>query len=81
MVQDVHRDVKPVLAATEQTLNTATAALNQARSAITTVEGTVGPESTLNETLNAMRNAARSLKALTDFLERHPEALISGKNQ
>jgi len=80
MVQDVHRDVKPILAATEKTLGAATAALDKAKSAVGTVEHAVGPESTLDETLLALKDAARSLKDLTDYLERHPESLISGKN-
>ena len=80
MVQDVHQGMKPLLAATEKTLGSATAALDKAKSAVGTVEGALGPDSTLNETLLALRNAARSLRDLTDFLERHPEALISGKD-
>jgi len=80
MVQDFHRDMKPLLVATEKTLGSATAALDKAKSAIGTVEGTVGPDSTMNETLIALRDAARSLKDLTDYLERHPESLLSGKS-
>ncbi|MCU0736186.1 MAG: MlaD family protein [Methylotetracoccus sp.] len=81
MVRDVHKDMKPVLTAAETTLAAATTALNKAQAAVMTVEGTVGPESTLNETLIALKGAARSLKELTDYLERHPEAVISGKSQ
>lgn len=35
----------------------------------------------LQETLLEVKKSARSLKRLTDFLERHPEALISGKQE
>ncbi len=101
MVNDVHQEVKPVLAGAEKTLagadkaladadkamvsatialDTATAALNKAQSTLNTVDGAVGPDSSLNETLLAMRDAARSLKNLTDYLERHPESVISGKD-
>ena len=84
MVQDVHREVKPILASTDKTLSAATAALNKAQAAITSVqgavEGSVGPDSTLNETLIALKDAAHSIKNLTDYLERHPESLISGKS-
>ena len=68
------------MAAATTALDTATAALTKARSTLVTVDGAVGPDSTLNETLVAMKEAARSLKSLTDYLERHPEAVISGKN-
>ncbi len=94
MVNDVHQEVKPVLAGAEKALvnadkamvaattalDTATAALVRAQSTLKTVDGAVGPDSTLNETLVAMRDAARSLKNLTDYLERHPESVISGKD-
>ncbi len=79
MVRDVRQDMKPMLTAVEATLTTATATLNKAQSAVSAVEGSVGPESALNETLGALKSAARSLKELTDYLERHPESVISGK--
>ena len=86
MVNDVHRDVRPVLAGVEKSmaaattaLDTANATLQKAQSAIVTVEGAVGPDSALNETLVALKNAARSVKNLTDYLERHPESLVFGK--
>jgi len=80
MVQDVHQGIKPLLAATEKTLGTATATLEKAQTTLGTVDGAVGPDSSLNETLIALRNTARSIRELTELLERHPEALISGKN-
>jgi paraquat-inducible protein B len=33
----------------------------------------------LTETLREVEKAARSLSTLTDYLERHPEALLGGK--
>ena len=33
----------------------------------------------LRETLQEVTRAARSLRILTDYLERHPESLIRGK--
>lgn len=80
LVKDFRTEIKPVLGAAETAMNTATAALNRAQSAVSAVEGSVGPESTLTETLSALKDAGRSLKELTDYLERHPEAVISGKN-
>ena len=34
----------------------------------------------LSETLRELRDAARSIRVMTDYLERHPDALIKGKN-
>jgi paraquat-inducible protein B len=33
----------------------------------------------LRDALSDLSRAARSLRALTDFLERHPEAILQGK--
>lgn len=80
MVRDVHRDIGPLLASTDKTLAAATAALNRAERTMANVSDAVGPESALTETMESLKDASRSLKELTDYLERHPESLISGKN-
>ncbi|MGZ8200693.1 MAG: MlaD family protein [Methylosarcina sp.] len=79
MVRDLHQDIRPVLASTGKTLTAATAALNRTETSMANVSEAIGPESALNETLESLRDASRSLKELTDYLERHPESLISGK--
>jgi paraquat-inducible protein B len=80
LVQDARRDIKPVLASADKTLAAAAAALDRAQAAASSVEGAVGPDSALAETLIALKDAARSIKNLTDYLERHPESVISGKS-
>jgi paraquat-inducible protein B len=80
MIQDVHQDIRPVLASADKTLNAATAALVKAQDSLEKVGNTVGPDSALHETLESLRDASRSIKDLTDYLERHPEAVLSGKN-
>jgi paraquat-inducible protein B len=74
MLQDIHREVGPVLSA-------AAAALNQSQAALTQVGDAVGPDSDLNAMLHSLNDAARSVKELADYLERHPEALLSGKEK
>jgi paraquat-inducible protein B len=81
MVKDMHKDMAPLLKSAETTLTTATVTLNNARSTLTSVEDAIGPESNMNEALVQLKDAARSIKELSDFLERHPEALISGKDK
>jgi paraquat-inducible protein B len=62
---------------------TATAALRQADKTLATVQGAVAQGSDLRYRLNQLlveaTAAARSLRGLADFLERHPEALVQGK--
>lgn len=79
MVQDIRSDIKPILASTDKTLKAAALALNRADESMANVNEAIGPESALNETLEALRDASRSIEGLTDYLERHPESLISGK--
>lgn len=57
--------------------------LGQARSAMTSVTGAFDQDSALyHEMLDSLREvtaAARSLRIMADYLERHPEALLRGK--
>ena len=80
MVKDMHKEIAPLLKSAETTMTTATLTLNNAKGAMSSVESAIGPESNLNEALIALKDAARSINELSDFLERHPEALISGKD-
>ena len=72
-VSELRTGVTPEIAAT----------LAQAQKALAQVESTLGSETplqvNLNNALQELTAAARSLRALTDYLERHPEALIYGK--
>ena len=63
----------------------ALAALKQAKKTLAVIEKIVGTDSPLNqETRNAMQelsDAARAIRILVDYLERHPDSLIYGKGQ
>jgi paraquat-inducible protein B len=74
------KDFKPIVANTEKTLTAATAALDRSRASMAKLDGAVGPESELTETLEALKDTARSIRNLTDYLERHPEAVLTGKD-
>lgn len=73
-------DFKPIVASTDKTLTAATAALDRAQDSMAKLGVAVGPESDLNETLEALKDTARSIRNLTDYLERHPEAVLTGKD-
>ncbi|MGH8660060.1 MAG: MlaD family protein [Gammaproteobacteria bacterium] len=83
LVRDIHAEtrggIRPVLAAAEQSLLKVTSVLEESRSAIGAVESFGGSDSTLQQTLVELRNAARSLRDLTDYLERHPDSVLYGK--
>ena len=79
MVKQLHGDMGPLLINTDKTLNAATAALQQTEQSMQKVGDAVGPESALTASLQAMKEAARAIRDLSDYLERHPEAVLSGK--
>lgn len=61
----------------QQTLAEAHKAIDDLRKTLGTVDQAVGPQAT--NALGEVSKAAASLKALADYLERHPESLLKGK--
>lgn len=59
--------------------------LKQTKNTLLTIQHSLKNDSPLQQnlqiTLHEFTKAARSIKALTDYLERHPEALIQGKKR
>jgi paraquat-inducible protein B len=59
--------------------------LEEARKTLGTARQTLSADAPLQhdlrETLREVARAAQSLRGLTDYLERHPEALIRGKQE
>ncbi len=67
----------------KETLTSANSALKQVEHTLSSVRGVVAEDSNtvyeLNNTLTELSAAARSIRFLADYIERHPEALIRGK--
>ena len=61
----------------------ATLALAQAKDTLAAVEDAIGENSPLRGqvmiTIQQLTSAARSIRLMAEYLERHPEALLSGK--
>ncbi len=79
MVQQFTREMRPVLISTEKTLNTATSVLLESNRTLGSVDALTAPDAPLWQSLDALRDAAQSTKDLTDYLERHPDSIIYGK--
>ena len=83
LVKVMQDRAKRLTAAMEKTSKTANAALTQAEKTLKTIEGLAGAESPviykLTHTLDQLSQAARAIHAWADYLQRHPEALIRGK--
>jgi paraquat-inducible protein B len=81
MLRKIDVEVVPAL---KSTLDDASRALGSAERMLTSTEATlVGPSAPgqleLRSAMQELARAARSLRVLADYLERHPEALIRGK--
>ncbi|MGD9183112.1 MAG: MlaD family protein [Desulfobacterales bacterium] len=75
LVQNLDSNVAPAINTT----------LDKAQKTLVSVEGTLGQDSPLQhemrQALKELGEAARAVRILTDYLERHPEALIYGKGK
>jgi paraquat-inducible protein B len=74
-------DVQPQIGPLIGKLNDAAAELSGTATALRQVAESGGPNegASLPEAIRQITEAARSIKTLTDYLDRHPEALIRGK--
>jgi paraquat-inducible protein B len=74
-------DVQPQIGPLIGKLNDAVAELSGTAAALRRIAESGGPneDASLPEAIRQITEAARSIKTLTDYLDRHPEALIRGK--
>ncbi|MEI8208988.1 MAG: MCE family protein, partial [Methylococcales bacterium] len=79
LVKQFNQEIIPLLKSTEKTLDTATSVLLQSKQAVGSVEALADPGAPLWQSLEALRDAAQSTKNLTDYLERHPDSILYGK--
>ena len=83
LVKKVDREIEPLAASLESTLDAARTTAKSAQNTLMTVnralDGDTRLGDDLSQTLQQLTGAARSLNALADYLERHPEALLRGK--
>jgi paraquat-inducible protein B len=90
LVQDVRRVVAkldahadPLLSSLQKTSDTAGTTLERAQATLAGVDGTLSQDSALGSELGRalveVREAARALGSLADYLERNPNALVYGR--
>ncbi len=83
--QKVAPDARKTLSDLRSTLAEAKKAIANAQGSLKAIENSVGSDGQLqqdaHETLLEVTRAAQSTRALADYLERHPEALIKGKKE
>ena len=85
LAQNLNRKVDPLISDVDETVKVLTEASNQAEKTLRAIENVVGDDSAvtieLTKTLREFSAAARSIRNLSDYLSRHPEALIRGKGR
>jgi paraquat-inducible protein B len=82
-VADARALVNNVDGRVEPITDSAVAVLDQAQQTLESIETTLEPGSPLSyqlaQTLRELQEAARSLRVLADYLERHPNSLVFGR--
>ncbi len=73
----------PLAKSLRQTADKANVTLIQAQAALASLQATFDPQAPLayqlNQTLIEVSNSARSMRELTDYLERNPSSIVRGK--
>jgi paraquat-inducible protein B len=73
----------PLASSLKATSDATTAAAQQAEQTLASIESATAADSVLRDDLTTMLREfaamARSMRVLADYLERHPEALLTGK--
>jgi paraquat-inducible protein B len=85
LMAGVRAEVGPVASTLRSAGDSAKATLETARATLASVDRTVEEDSRLGyqlgRTLQELTAAARALRALADYLDRHPESLLTGKRR
>jgi paraquat-inducible protein B len=82
-LQEIHgllTDVSPKVDKLVQDLRGTATELDQTAQAADRMLGGAPAQTGLNDTLREVKEAARSLRSLADYLDRHPEALLKGRS-
>jgi paraquat-inducible protein B len=83
LVNNIDSRVDPVAADIEETLAAVKSSFEEAENLLNDAQKLISENSKLRQeiiiTLESMSDASRSVEALGDYLQRHPESLITGK--
>jgi len=83
LVNNIDSHVDPVASDIESTLASAKASFEEAESLLVEAQKLISENSKLRQeiitTLESVSDASRSVEELSDYLQRHPESLITGK--
>jgi paraquat-inducible protein B len=80
VLANINKNVGPVLLSTQEAMKATTGAMTQAEATLLTMDRATGQNTNLDLALKDLGTAAKSLRVLADYLERHPDALLYGKS-
>jgi paraquat-inducible protein B len=84
LVKNIDNQIQPVVDRLKNALEPIRSVLEQSEKTLATYDNLVGERSELrykvNDSLDEISAAARSLRALTDYLGQHPDSLLRGKS-
>jgi paraquat-inducible protein B len=83
LVKDADQDLAPLAAGADKLMKTAIGALEQAQRTLQAAQQAISPDSTLvfqlNRTLREIQSMATSIRTFADYMQHHPESLLTGK--
>jgi paraquat-inducible protein B len=79
LTSDVRPDLQSLLKSLRETSDSANATLNSLRSVVGGQGGGAAGSTDVQQLMQQLSEAARSVRGLADYLERHPESLIRGR--
>lgn len=84
LVDNVNDQVAPLSGDAKNALKSMSAAFDQAQRTLQAVQSSISPDSTLyfevNRTLRDIQAMSNSIRAFADYLQRHPDAVLTGKH-
>ncbi len=79
LLESLNKNAVPVMLGAQEAMKATTGTMNQARATLATVDQTAAQNASLDLAMKDLASAAKSLRVLADYLERHPDALLYGK--
>ena len=83
LINNANDQIQPLSERAKTSLESVKETIDQVQTTLKYVDGSIGENSDtrhkLNKSLDEIGAAARALKSLSDYLERHPEAFLRGK--
>lgn len=84
LVKNINSQIEPMASSIQEAAVAARISLDQAKGTLSTIEGVVGKDSPVRfrllVALKELAAAARAVRELANYLERHPESVFQGKN-